>query len=609
MREDLVTYCRAGLEPAPAMPINDWAAANIDFSLVPNYDTRLKAPYDPDYCYYLRPVMDWLQDYVTREVWLRKCSRAGVSELMLAFLKWVIVVSPRRLMYQSCDMAASERFMIERIKRGFRTCPEAARKYRQAQQVEHDIRFPEMDCRVTWPKSKSAFRQDGWEAIVLDEYSKFPATVVDQARRRCASYPTYKVVGLGSPDEDRTWMRRGETQDPIIAEYDQTDACVWMMPEPGRKRGKFAWEWGGPDEDYGIKWPETAKNKDGEWDLEKVKKGAYYRTPGGAKILEKDRLKVSRQGEWRGTRRGAEGRRGVWIVAPMTPFADVSFGLLAERFLSAKLKSQRGEPNALRSYFANNWASLYVEKHLEAPKESLKQVEANYGAPFVSGGARMPESFDAQQFREDFEKALGIEDSLGGGTKITVDVQKYEKWVNVRWWCVRENDRAATGLVYWRKVLSWEDVDQLVAVFEPGAMGIDIGYQDQAAEVAEYCAETGAIALKGDDKVGSQLNQDLVLHPERDVYEGRRAQAGSTARYDEIVWNSDVFRTRLVSAIRGETPYVWRVYRMPEREYVRQVTSTEKRNGVWDHYNYRHDHLFDDEVMQLVLARYEGLIA
>jgi hypothetical protein len=293
----------------------------------------------------------------------------------------------------------------------------------------------------------------------------------------------------------------------------------------------------------------------------------------------------------------------------MTVFADASFGHLAERFCSAKAKTRRGEPMALRSYFANNWASLFVEQHLESPKESLAKVEGRYACPFVSGGSRLPEAFDAQKFRQEFEKALSITDALGGGTAITADVQKYEIWIVVRWWCLRAESRAASGLVYWNRVLTWEDVDKLVAVFEPQTMGIDIGYRDRSTEVAEYCASTGALALKGDDKVGTRLHQDMDLHSDRDLFEGRKAAAGAAvAKYDELVWNSDVFRTRLLSCLRGESNYIWRTYTMPEREYVKQVTSTEKRNGVWEAFNYRLDHLFDDEVQQLVLARHAGWI-
>ena len=48
---------------------------------------------------------------------------------------------------------------------------------------------------------------------------------------------------------------------------------------------------------------------------------------------------------------------------------------------------------------------------------------------------------------------------------------------------------------------------------------------------------------------------------------------------------------------------------MAEREYVRQVMSTHKVDGEWvRRKGYPDDHLFDCEVMQMALARYDNFI-
>jgi len=68
-------------------------------------------------------------------------------------------------------------------------------------------------------------------------------------------------------------------------------------------------------------------------------------------------------------------------------------------------------------------------------------------------------------------------------------------------------------------------------------------------------------------------------------------------------------RSKLLAAIRGETPWGWHIPRMPGREYVRQVMSTHKVNGVWEtKKGHPQDHMFDCEAMQLALARYDSLI-
>ena len=68
-------------------------------------------------------------------------------------------------------------------------------------------------------------------------------------------------------------------------------------------------------------------------------------------------------------------------------------------------------------------------------------------------------------------------------------------------------------------------------------------------------------------------------------------------------------RGKLLSAMRGETPFAWHVYRMPERDYVRQVMSTEKVDGEWrTRKGFTDDHLFDCEAMQFALARFDNFI-
>jgi len=44
------------------------------------------------------------------------------------------------------------------------------------------------------------------------------------------------------------------------------------------------------------------------------------------------------------------------------------------------------------------------------------------------------------------------------------------------------------------------------------------------------------------------------------------------------------------------------------QQYARQVTSTRKVDEEWIVSGHRQDHLFDCEVMQLALARYDNLI-
>ena len=76
----------------------------------------------------------------------------------------------------------------------------------------------------------------------------------------------------------------------------------------------------------------------------------------------------------------------------------------------------------------------------------------------------------------------------------------------------------------------------------------------------------------------------------------------------QYTWNVHEFRSRLLAAMRGESALLWAVYGGVERDYVRQVTSTELRDGIWQtKAGQSQDHIFDCEVMQFVAAAIMGL--
>jgi hypothetical protein len=98
----------------------------------------------------------------------------------------------------------------------------------------------------------------------------------------------------------------------------------------------------------------------------------------------------------------------------------------------------------------------------------------------------------------------------------------------------------------------------------------------------------------------------------RDAFEGSRS--ASRALFFELTWASDVFRSVLLDAMNGKANFKWWVpsERTDEqrwsRQYVKQVTSTRKADGEWIVAGHGQDHLFDCEVMQIVLAQFAGLI-
>jgi phage terminase large subunit GpA-like protein len=276
--------------------------------------------------YWKRPV-EWLTDTAVKEIVCLKCTRAGGSEnVFLNAIRFFVANKPQPIMYLTGDQLTAERFMEKRVKRSMRCASETAKQYRRAQATQHDIAFPNMDFRVAWPKAKQAFKQDGWGVILFDELSMAPDGAQEQARRRVDSYPFPHIVWLSSMDP---LNGRPSEEDPILIEYEDSDRCVWMMPDP-KTGNPFQFTHGG------LKWSPDAKEGD-QWNLKEVERTAYYETPDGTRIDEADRLHVMRSGDWVPTNpKPTPKKRGVKVVAPMVPFADAgSFGALAKEFLTA----------------------------------------------------------------------------------------------------------------------------------------------------------------------------------------------------------------------------------------------------------------------------------
>jgi hypothetical protein len=581
---EVYAFAAEQFKPAPDEPIHEWARKNIDFSRALNYDTPSHAPFNPDFAPYMKPVLDWLQDDDTREIWIRKCSRAAATEYVLTWLRWIVAESPRPTYYLTADQLTTERFMESRIKRGFAVCKKAQRYYRRATATQHDIRFEHMDFRVSWPNAKGAFKQDGWAAIVADEFSTWKAFASEMLRKRAGTYPFHKIVGLSSPDPTRT----GPDGDPVILEYEKTDQCKWMMPDP-ETGNPFTWEFGG------LKWPEDCKNVEtGEWDLARVEEEAYYLTPDGTRIENGEREAVSARGEWAGqSDSGGKGHRGIWITGPMVPFVDGDFGLLAARFLSAKRRGNK----ALRAYFFENWADIGASApdSTEAGDNELRRRELDY----VRGG----NPFEAA---EDERPLLEVTEGSLQALFITADVQKYHLWWTARRW-VKTGDNVRSALEEWGTAANFDDLLKIIDQVQPHGAGVDIGYAQRYGETADFCADYGCLAMKGEDN----MKTDIYLRDNMDAREGKRSRSNDrTARpFSMVTWQTDIFRSKFLAAMRGETPWGWYIPRMAGRQYVRQVCSTHKVNGVWERRKgYPDDHLFDCEVMQLVLARYNGLI-
>jgi phage terminase large subunit GpA-like protein len=555
----------------------EWAVANVDFSLEPRYETPLHGAYNANFLPMWKEIQENFTDIRIREQWILKNSRAGCSEnCLLNPLRYAVAVSPKSMQYITGDELSARRFMDKRIKLGMNCSPMTRRKLRKAHaDTKYDIAFEDMDLVVSWPKNKMAFKQTGYEWILCDEFSTWPNFSADMMRKRTDTYRYSHICGISSPDPQQN---KGSDEDPIFLEFKKTDQRYWFMKDP--KTGNwFRFEKGDKDTEYGLKWPASCRNENDEWDLEAVEREAYYITPDGTRIDEKDRWELVEGGRWQPTNTDApEDKRGYHMNSFYMPFKSGAFGHIARAFLEAK----KGGAKTLKVFIYEYLATEWTEGTLETGDDELKAREARYlkGTGFT-----------------EFEKFVDVYKTKPKLRYMTIDVQKHHMWWVIREWV----DGGDSGLVNFGSAPTWADIDGIADEYAVHKVYIDNHYAARSMEVYEYCFEFTAIPTMGMDSKYLPFTKKEV-----DPFEGKRG--GGTAKIMEYHFNTDTFKTNLMQLMRGETMQKWYVYRHPERDYVRQVTAEHKQEGEWKlREGHPHNHLFDCEVLQLLAATIDGV--
>ena len=579
---------RIALSEFPKETSWEWARDHIDYGRASNYDTPYKGKFDPDIMPFWKEPLEMARDRNVRELVVMKCSRAGYSEgLLLTDLRYTIARAPEPTLYISGVMDLTLGFFDRRVLRGMNLSKETVDKLKFARVVKQDIQFLDMDFRATWASSDTATKQDGWARIHCDEVSLWGEFTVDMVRRRAAAYPFHHIIFGGSIDPTR---RGNPDDDPVLKMYDESDKRIWVMTDTNGKPFVFQFA--------GIKWPEYAKDGD-DYRFDVIENEAWYETPSGARIEEADRMAVVRGGHWMATNKDKAIRAGYKVTSPMVPFADCSFGVLAIKFLSAKMrinqiaKKEDKKRNSLRTYFAENWAEVHREEQITVSENALADRE------------------------QDYEAGTVFVDKEGAtyGVALTVDVQKFHLWYVARAWSM-SGESVSSSLVEWGTLPSFAALHDKTAEINPSVMGIDIGYALRASEVGDFCAEHSdqanirdarIFALRGND----QQTKNIIDQQVRDALEGRAANGQRL--FVELMWQTDVFRTWLIEMMAGLGKVPWYVCKGLQdtregQEYIRQVTSTRKVDGIWIPPKHGQDHLFDCEAMQLVLSRFDGLI-
>ena len=569
---------------------SEWNARCVDYSRVQNYDTALKAPYDPDYFPGWRHLLDMMTLRENRELWVKKCSRAGFTEnVQLADLRHTVANNPQPCLWVTGSQSASEGMMEKRIKRGFKLAVETAKKFRRSRAREHDISFGDMDFRVGWATDKMIAKQDGYARVYGDEVSMWPINAADMLRKRTAGYTFSKIFGGSSMDPK---AKRPTREDPIWIEHEAGNQMVYTMHDPKTKR-LFHFEKGDRGEDTpGLKWSQDAKRDDGTWDLDIVRKTAYYQTPDGTKITNKKRMKVvysamkNGRNPWKAQNPDApKGILSATFVSPLVPLKSGDFGELAVNFLKAKASK---DPIKMRTYLYEEWCAEHTNNMLRV-HDSL--VHDRIDPDHLRGDLYFTNNEKVREFYKDKQKARFV----------GVDVQQ----AHLVCYCeefVYPGDHAT---IDWRHVFTWDEVEAFATQVQASAIMIDYGYEQRRLEVLRECEARGAgwYPCKGFD---SKLMEMPYKQTYLDPYEGTGKQSSdhSILTYS---WQNDFFKIIAMNDLKGDSTHKFIMYASPEITLVNEIASEERIDGKWIIKSGHQNHLWDCKLLCLLIAVITGI--
>lgn len=417
--------------------------------------------------------------------------------------------------------------------------------------------------------------------LTMDEVDKFAietdkeAGALQNAQERTKTFPYPLRVKSSTPT----------TKDGMIwIEFCRGDMRYYNVPCPHcekmivLKHEQLKW--------FDIEPGESQTN--GEWDMKKVKRNAFYRCQlCQGKILDRHKEVMNEAGQWIPTNPlAAEGVRSYHLNSMYAPWRDCMFGAIAVKWLQSKGKRSD------RHNFVNSWMAVPWDEAWMYDDEPVTVLDYDPKAILKEGG-RVPTMF--------------------------IDIQEHDFWTEIRSW-----DKA--GESYMLMCGNVKTEDELVALQQEhqvagGCVGVDMAHWPNRA--AQMIVRNDWRGLWGADKThfwhteenGNKVAKCYSITNYRDPYRGTVRQSQTNPRARWKYW-SNPFIKDMLKDLREETPSRYHVLSTVCAEYPKHMNaeiqlSTEDRFGrtvkYWKQVK-KANHLRDCALGTLTMALINGII-
>jgi phage terminase large subunit GpA-like protein len=560
--------------PIDTRQVWQWAEDEIVLS---RRQTETPGPYSTLLTPYVREPLECFSDPRVTDLTLCFGSQTSKTTILMIGAAWRMVNNPTPTIWVMPTEHLARSFSENRWQPMVDDCHKLA----ALKPVNHnrwkalEMSFRDATMTMVGSNSPASLASRPAGLLIMDETDKFAlptsreAGAVALAENRTKSYTNALRVKASTPTtgEGEIWQA-----------FTGADQRYYFVPCPhcGHKQRLI---WGR------VRWADEAKEADGKWNLEAVKRTAHYVCEScEGQINSGHKTKMLREGEWRPTNPNAPtGKRSYHLNSLYAPWRSCGFGELAAQFLASK-SGLIGLQDFINGALAEPW-----EEQATDESRPLEVGEYRLREPIEEGTARIM-AVDVQQDHFYFACRAFAKD---GSSKL-VDEGRLTTWADLEF-KVQE-----LGLDQQRNIGG--TMAKLVVV--------DSGFRTD--EVLDVCLRNRYIPAKGEDradgygvKFGKTLRKAIsVLKPYRRGY--FLMLFSSPAAQDVLEW------------LRGGKGPAWTVAADASEEYkahldahrkvVKRSPLTGRENYIWRQIGRRPNHMLDCELMILALAEYGNII-
>lgn len=559
------------LKPMEELTVSQWAER---FRILDGA-SNLKGRWTNDITPYLVGIMDALNDPDIRKIFFCKASQIGGTEALINMLCYIIHQSPAPTMivYPNDDLAKD--ISNDKLKPAFRLIPDIKKIFYEDSSKELRLRFKTMVLYLRGAGSPSKLASKEIKYLFFDEIDKMggasqkEASPYNLALERTKTYrPQEKVYACSTPTLKTNYIwELHDNADEVRHYFVKCPHCgEWI--EFVFKQIEFV-----DDDEH------TMSN------YERAQTAVYICQKCDGHILDADKPKMLREGQWRAVKKRGTGKPrsvGFWLSALYSIF--LKWSDIAEEWLECYDDPEK------KQNFTNSWlAETWEDTQLKTTEDLVKERQTDLEEGIVPRWAKI----------------------LTAG----VDIQETSLYYTIRAY----GDYTTSQNIAHGQVLSFTDIERIMdsefrredgrSMFVNLAL-IDSGYQ--ADDTYDFCIDHAdwALPCKGaSNPIDSRYRISKIDKVDSRAY-----------GLQLVLIDGDKFKDSIATRMRRKNGRgSWMVYKGCDEEYAKQVTSEHKvyvksKNGArrlkWVlKHSHADNHYLDCEVYAMAAAEMLGVRA